>query len=134
MQKIPLNLAAAGMVLAKPVMRDNGTVLVAEGTELTDNLLFRLENMHVDNVVVEGSPVAMGDSEGIASGADWGKRLERLDHLFRHHGGDPYMAAVKAWLHEYFAVKAAGVAARTDGAHNGGDGDAANGKEAPHGR
>ena len=59
MQKIPLSLAKAGFVLAKPVLRDNGMVLVAEGTELTEALLARLASMEVASLTVEGAPVDM---------------------------------------------------------------------------
>jgi hypothetical protein len=104
MQKIPLNRAKPGMKLAKPVARDNGTVIMAEGMELTESLLTRLENMKIDKIVVQGQPVDMDHG-----GADTGfsKRLERLDHLFRHHESDPWMRKIKKFLTRYFQVKIA---------------------------
>ncbi|THB64474.1 MAG: hypothetical protein D6E12_14775 [Desulfovibrio sp.] len=108
MQKIPLNLAKEGMVLAKPVLRDNGLVLVAQGTELSSSLLERLERMDVDKVVVEGNPV---DLDGAAGGTEYTTRIERLDHLFRKFQADPWMNQLKEDLRNYFQVKAAAQAA-----------------------
>ena len=104
MQKIPLKLAKPGFVLAKPVLRDNGMVLLAEGTELSESLLTRLEDMDVAAVVVKGEPV---DMEGAAGSGGFAKRLERLDHLFRRYKADPWMGRVKERLREHFKIKAA---------------------------
>lgn len=60
MQKIPLMLAKAGMTLARDVYRGGspiGIPVCAKGTELTDSLIARLENMDVQSVHVEGRPV-----------------------------------------------------------------------------
>ncbi len=108
MQKIPLNLARAGMVLARPVERDNGITVAAKGLELTDSLIQRLENMKVERIVVDGNPV---DLDGAAGGAVFTERLERLDHLFRNYGSDPWMRKVKVFLHHYFKIKSAGAGA-----------------------
>ena len=105
MQKIPLSLARAGMKLARPVERGGGITVAAKGLELTDVLIGRLENMKIERIVVEGNPV---DLEGAAGGAVFSERLERLDHLFRNYGDDPWMRKVKAFLHHYFKLKAAG--------------------------
>lgn len=113
MQKIPLNLAKEGMALAKPVLRDNGLVLVAEGTELSASLLERLERMGIDTVVVQGNPV---DMDGIAGGTEYTKRIERLDHLFRKFKADPWMNDLKERLRNYFQVKAAAQAAAAQAA------------------
>jgi hypothetical protein len=43
MQKIPINKAKPGMTLAKPVLKENGMVLVAENTELTETHLATLK-------------------------------------------------------------------------------------------
>ncbi|MFP4071150.1 MAG: hypothetical protein ACLFTB_03785 [Desulfovibrionales bacterium] len=118
MQKIPLELAQAGMVLEKPLLRENGLVLVAEGTELTETLIGRLENMKITSIVVQGEPVEM---EGM-SGTSYAKRIERLDHLFRGHE-DQWMQKVKLFLRHYFQSRAAVVASRNtetqDGVDNG---------------
>lgn len=109
MQKIPLQLAAPDMVLAKPVTRENGMVLIAAGSVLTASLIGRLENMGVEQVVVEGNPVDTGDGVGSEAAA---KKLERLDHLFRNYTTDAYMQKVKRIVREYHTQKAAMAAAR----------------------
>ncbi len=110
MQKIPIQRAAPDMVLAKPVTRDNGMVLVAAGTALTEQLLFRLENMGVEQIVVEGNPVDLSGGRG---GEIAAQKLERLEYLFRNFKDDKYMQKVKAVVREHFAGRAAVIAART---------------------
>jgi hypothetical protein len=60
MQKIPLMLAKAGMSLARDVFRSNspiGMPICSNGTELTDALIARFEDMNVQTVHVVGHPV-----------------------------------------------------------------------------
>lgn len=108
MQKIPVKLAAPGMILAKPVVRDNGITLVGEGVELTESLIARFEQSGVGFVTVQGNPVQM---DGLAGGTDFGRRAERMEHLFRKHGDDPFMMTMKKVLVQYFRLKAASAAA-----------------------
>jgi hypothetical protein len=103
MQKIPLELAGAGMVLEKPILRENGLVLVAEGTMLNDSLIARLKGMEVEFVVVQGRPV---DLDGAGDQGLPAQRLARLDHLFRSHG-DEWMLKVKSFLKNHFQARAA---------------------------
>lgn len=107
MQKIPLKLARSGMVLARPVIRENGITVVAEGFELTDSLILRLEGMKIERIVVKGNPVDMGGGGSTA----FDERLARLDHLFRSWEKDQWMRKVKAFLANYFRLKAAARAA-----------------------
>ncbi len=104
MQKIPLNLAKAGFVLAKPVARSDGMVVAPQGAEITDSLLDKFDMMGVEHVVVEGEPV---QTEGVASGTNYDVRLQRLDHLFRRYAQDAWMNQVKALLTHYFKMKIA---------------------------
>ncbi|MCJ2163295.1 MULTISPECIES: hypothetical protein [unclassified Pseudodesulfovibrio] len=104
MQKIPINLAAAGMKLAKPVTKEGGMTIMAEGMELTDSLISRLEAMKIDRITVQGHPVDMG---GAGSGTKWGERKDRLDYLFRKHADDKWMTRVKDRMGQYFQIKAA---------------------------
>ncbi len=96
------------MVLAKPVLRDNGLVLMAEGAEISQALLDRLVKMEVGTITVKGTPV---DMEGSFGGTQYAKRIERLDHLFRKYKSDPFMNKLKGHLKNYFQVKAAAEAA-----------------------
>lgn len=60
MQKIPIVLAKAGMILARDIFRDrviNGIPICGKGTELTESLLARLGNMDIQTLHVEGHPV-----------------------------------------------------------------------------
>ena len=104
MQKIPLELAQPDMVLAKPVTRENGMVLIAKGTALTAVLISKLGYLDVSEIVVEGNPVDMGDGSGSEVIA---KRLERLDHAFRNFGTDQYMQQVKELVRSHYVEKAA---------------------------
>ncbi|PTN38705.1 hypothetical protein [Desulfonatronum sp. SC1] len=107
MQKIPLNLAKPGMKLAKPILRENGLVLVAENTELSDSLLERLERMDVTMITVQGNPVDLGEG----GENPYAIRVERLEHLFRKHDDDPWMVKLRIHLKDYFLLKAASAAA-----------------------
>jgi hypothetical protein len=60
MQKIPLQLAEIGMTLARDVFRGDSSVgmpVCGKGTELTDALIMRFENMGVQTIYIEGHPV-----------------------------------------------------------------------------
>ncbi|WP_242012270.1 hypothetical protein [Pseudodesulfovibrio cashew] len=136
MQKIPIDLAAPGMKLAKPVTKEGGMTIMAEGMELTESLIARLENMKIDRITVQGHPVDMG---GAGSGTVYAERLERLDHLFRRHAKDKWMMRVKNRMAQYFRIKAAAQEAKrkameallsgegddNDGAENDATGDSA---------
>ncbi|WP_045210844.1 hypothetical protein [Desulfonatronovibrio magnus] len=110
MQKIPLDKAKPGMVLAKPILRDNGMVLVAEGTEITDTLITRLENMDIPSVVVQGHPVEM---EGVDPPKTYKQRVQEMDHLFRNFNDDQWMTRMKLFLKAYFKKKMVMEAAQT---------------------
>lgn len=92
------------MVLAKPLLRDNGLVLVAENTELSETLLERLGRMEIQTVTVQGHPVDLGDG----GQNPYAKRLARLDHLFRRHDRDAWMQKVREHIRQYFQLKSAG--------------------------
>jgi hypothetical protein len=109
MQKIPLELAKADMVLAKAVTRENGMVLVAAGTTLTESLISKLGNMGVEEVAVQGDALGMGDGCGAEALA---KRQERLEHLFRNFKEDQYMQRIKGLVSDYYTRKCALAAAR----------------------
>ena len=104
MQKIPIDLARPGMKLAKPVTKDNGMTIMAEGMELTESLIERLEGMDIERITVEGQPVDMG---GAGAGTRYAERIERLDVLFRRYANDKWMQRVKGRIAKYFQLKAA---------------------------
>ena len=60
MQKIPIMLATADMVLARDVFRGDspaGMPVCGKGTVLTDALISRLEHLDIQSIYVEGHPV-----------------------------------------------------------------------------
>ena len=86
MQKIPLMLAAAGMVLARDVFRgDNptGMPICGKGTVLSDSLIARLELLDIQSISVEGHPV---QEEGDRSLDDM---IKDLDYRFNKVINDP---------------------------------------------
>jgi len=109
MQKIPIDLAKSGMKLAKPVTKEGGMTIMAEGMELSDSHISRLQSMSIDRITVQGHPVDMG---GAGSGTKWAERQERLDHLFRRYAEDKWMMRVKNRMGQYFQIKAAAQEAR----------------------
>ncbi|MFO8031611.1 MAG: hypothetical protein R6U22_03620 [Desulfohalobiaceae bacterium] len=110
MQKILLSQGRPGMVLAKPVTRDNGMVLIAQGTELSEGIIRRLEGMGVQQVVVEGNPLS--EEQG---GAGLQEKLHRLDSMFRRHSQDAWMMEVKSFLQEYYRLRLAGQGSGQEG-------------------
>ena len=103
MQKIPTAAARPGMVLAKPVLRDNGMTVLGKDTELTQSVIDRLTNLDIANIVVQGNPMGQDGGQGSSS---YQLMLARLDHLFRGYEDDAWMQEVKAFLSGYFHLKA----------------------------
>ena len=97
MQKISLNQAGTGMVLAVDVMTPDGRVLASDGTPVDDAMLRRLALAGVTQLVVQGTPVP-----GAGMGYDARARTKRLDHLFRAHQGDRFMMTLKNMLSKHF--------------------------------
>ncbi len=102
MQKVPLSMVQPGMVLEKPVTRENGMTLIGAGTELTESLIQRLENMNIESVIVQGNPLASADGKSA-----YDAKIERLDYLFRQYEDDSWMKKVKAALVGHYQNKAA---------------------------
>ena len=63
MQKIPVDKAAKGMILAKPITRENGVVLMGEGTELNDLLIEKLKDLEIKKIAVKGRPLDIAGEE-----------------------------------------------------------------------
>ncbi|GAB6888815.1 hypothetical protein JCM13304A_23140 [Desulfothermus okinawensis JCM 13304] len=102
MQKIPLDKAKTGMVLAKPVLKENGMVLIAQGTELTENHFSILKKQGIKFIVVKGTPLDLGEG---AYGFSIKKRLDRLDYIFRKHKNNKWMQKVKEFFNIYFTYQ-----------------------------
>lgn len=65
MQKISIDKAAEGMVLAKPIARENGVVLMGEGTELNEQLIERLKGLDIQKITVKGRPLGGEDEKSV---------------------------------------------------------------------
>jgi len=92
MQKIPITLAKAGMVLAKEIKGSEdpaSMTICGKGVKLTESLIDRLRQMGIQTVSVEGHPVAMPGE------ASLGEMLVALDRRFNHVANDPLMMKVK---------------------------------------
>lgn len=79
MQKIPLNNAKPGMVLARDIFRGDspiGIPVCGKDTELTDSLIARFANMDITTLYVAGHPVW---EEGGQSIDDY---MRKLDNRF----------------------------------------------------
>lgn len=86
MPKIGTDALVPGMKLAKPVMGQNNMVLLAQGTELNEKLINRLDDMGVDGVFVEGpSEQAVSLDEALAS----------LEKRFAAVQDKPHMGLIK---------------------------------------
>jgi hypothetical protein len=92
MQRIPISLAADGMVVARPVPNAHdpaGMPICGKGVVLGESLIDRLRDRGVQTLTVEGHPVAV---EGEASLEEL---LAALDRRFRRVEADPLMRKVK---------------------------------------
>lgn len=87
MRRLPLTEIAAGSVVARPVLTGSGVVLVRPGTELTAELIARLDALHVDSVWLEG---ASPDAKPVE------QLLLELDERFTGHEQDALMMDLKA--------------------------------------
>jgi hypothetical protein len=92
MQKIPITLATAGMVLAKEIKASDdpaSMTICGKDVKLTESLIDRLRQMGIQTVSVEGHPVS------IPGEASLDEMLAALDRRFSRVAGDPLMAKIK---------------------------------------
>ncbi|MDD2852722.1 MAG: hypothetical protein PHY09_12600 [Desulfuromonadaceae bacterium] len=98
MQKIPLSFAKSGMILARDVFRGDtpvGMPVCGKGSELTNALITRFEQMDVKSITVEGHPVW---EEGDRSLNDY---LRELDNRFAKTIQEPHNAVLHCVYKEY---------------------------------
>lgn len=81
MQKIPLNLATAEMVLARDIFKNDspsGMPICGKGTVLSTALISRLQQLGVQSLYVEGHPVWQEGDRGLNEQlADLEKRFSK---------------------------------------------------------
>lgn len=92
MPKIPIEQLKPGMKLARPLQNSSGMVLMAEGTELTEARISKIENMGIDSVFIDGPSRPARPKEEL---------LSELEARFRKAGNSPPMAAIKKAVREH---------------------------------
>jgi hypothetical protein len=104
MQKIPMALAEAEMVLARDIFRDDssgGPPICGKGITLTESLIERLKKMGVKTIIVEGHPVRMNGDKNPE------EILLALDRRFKKVADDPLTCCLKNIYRKYY-VKSSG--------------------------
>lgn len=92
MPKIAVGNLKPGMKLSKPVVNEAGMILLGEGTELTNALIERLQNMNVSSVFVEGVSKPQKSKEDA---------LAEIDARFKKTENEPYMSMLKRLIKEH---------------------------------
>lgn len=92
MPKIHVDRLSPGMRLSRPLQNSSGMVLMAEGTELTEARISKIENMGVDHVYVDGPSRPVQPKEDL---------LAALDERFRRVERNPQMAALKKAVRDH---------------------------------
>lgn len=100
MQRVALRLVKPGMVLAKPILNEDGMPLCAEGTVLSDVLIERLQRVNVTMVTLKGNPVDTGQAVKTPE-----EKVAEMKQRFVRVGDLPHMqrlmtAVEEAILHE----------------------------------
>ncbi len=87
MQKIPISLADADMVLARDIFKNDspsGMPICGKSTVLSTSLINRLQQMGVQSLYVEGHPVQMEGDRGLS------EQLLDLEKRFSKTSGNRY--------------------------------------------
>jgi len=92
MPKIPVEQLKPGMKLARPLENASGMVLMAEGTELTEARISKIENMGIDSVYIDGPSRPARPKEEL---------LAALEERFSKVGNSPPMALIKKAVKEH---------------------------------
>jgi hypothetical protein len=103
MQRIPLNSAKPGMVLAEPLLYKNGMTLAGIGFELTEAAIERFRLAGAAVVVVEGG--------GVGRYAEWERIASKLTFLFRRQTENPFMMGLQGILAKHYGEKIAALKA-----------------------
>jgi len=96
-REVDLGQASAGMELACDLVDARGTVLLQQGSVLSDSLLAALARRGVARLRVLGAPDGARDDGGDTAREQVDTRLA---HLFRH-GAEGALAELRTQLHRY---------------------------------
>lgn len=100
MQRIKVEQAAPGMVIAHPIETSSGQVLCAKGTELTEGLVNRLDNLDISHILVEGHPVDDGKPRKTLE-----EELSMLERRFSTVHDNKLMGALKMVVQKHIRNK-----------------------------
>lgn len=100
MQRIKVEQGAPGMVIAHPIETSTGQVLCAKGTELTEGLISRLENLEISHILVEGHPVDDGKPQKTLE-----EELATLERRFQTVRDNKLMGALKMVVQKHIRKK-----------------------------
>ena len=68
MPKISVDKLEPGMVLARPITGPTGMVMLAQGTQLNEKWIERIQDMDIASVFIDGPPVqAIPEEEAMAN-------------------------------------------------------------------
>lgn len=110
MRHIPLRLALPGMILAQPVTRPGGAMLLGMGTTLTATLIDRLAALKVDDLTVVCASDMNEDTAAMLA-----QKTARLEHLFRNFKQDAFMQDIKTRISQYYKQRCAETEGTTQG-------------------
>ena len=101
MKRVPLQEAAPGMVLVKPVTNAAGHVVVAAGMTLNEPLITHLERLGKAAVYVKGEP------DGAAS-KSFDEVERELAGRFRKVDGEPQLARIHEAIRQFLKSQTEG--------------------------
>jgi hypothetical protein len=91
MSRVSVKDLTPGMKLTRPVTK-NGLVMIGEDTELTRQLIDKLQQMDLDSVYVHGASKALPPRDEV---------FADLDRRFRQVEAEPFMAVLKNAISEH---------------------------------
>jgi hypothetical protein len=92
MPRIALEKLQPGMKLAKPVINNNGLVMLPEGTELTKTLIDKISDLNIVGAYIQGMTQPDIPKE---------EMIANLDKRFKNVENEPYMDLIKQVLKEH---------------------------------
>lgn len=93
MKVVPIKEVSSGSVLARELRDQNGSLILAKGSKLTESMIARIERMNIQELIIEG------DREDAAGEAQ--AKLAILDHRFEGHEQDSVMMEIKRIIREH---------------------------------
>ncbi len=80
------------MRLTRPVLNENGLVMIGENTELTESLIGKIRDMGMDTVQVDGAPRDLPPRDEV---------FAQLDKRFKKVETQPHMDVLKRLIAEH---------------------------------